>query len=157
MASSKAVSLKIQFTMKTFLFRRLRQINSPEDSRNSWCPIQLRFRGFAHPTRTQAPHPRWSLTRVLSRIQVLFQWGFRMRPQPIKDSNRKTFRVLLRVVQVLFGQGSRARPRPIKNTTRSTLKVLSRSRVLFRSDSTTWQNLIRHGPKDPSIRCLECH
>ena len=56
-----------------------------------------------------------------------------------------------------FWWGLRTRPWPIKNTTRSTRRIFSRSRILFRSNSTTWQHLIRHGPKDSSIRCLECH
>ena len=34
---------------------------------------------------------------------------------------------------------------------------LSKKSGPFRSDSTTWQHLIRHGPKNSLIRCLECH
>ena len=36
-----------------------------------------------------------------------------------------------------FWWGLRTRPWPIKNTTRSTRRIFSRSRILFRSDSTT--------------------
>jgi len=55
-----------------------------------------------------------------------------MRHQPIKNSTRKTFRVLSRIVRVLFRQGSGTQHRPIKNTTRSTFRVSSRSRVMVR-------------------------